>query len=117
MLSKVQEYTFTDNKLVLDIELSRTISIQIIGGGGTRSLQGTNDAGAVTGSTDGSALDATNFSTIQATKLSDGTAVTSITDAGIYRIDPVAFRFLQIGDGSTATATKIFIFRTMPAGM
>jgi hypothetical protein len=114
MISNNGEFTFTSGKLVLDISLYRTISVQIIGGGGTRSILGTNDSGSVTGSTDGSAKDATNFGAVQAIKLSDGTAVTAITDAGIYRIDPVGFKYLQIGDG-TATATKILVFRTMPS--
>lgn len=113
--NNVSEFEFTNGKLVLDIGQWRTVSVQIIGGGGTRSILGSNDAGAVTGSTDGGPGDATNFSAVQAVKLSDGTSVTSITDAGIYRIDPVGFRFLQIGDGSTATATKILVFRTMPS--
>jgi hypothetical protein len=117
MVSKVTEYSFSNNKLVIDIEMARTISIQIIGGSGTRSLQGTNDGGAVTGSTINNAGDATNFSTIQAVKLSDGTSVTSITDAGLYKIDPVAFQYLQIGDGSTAAATKILVYRTFGTGL
>lgn len=114
MTSHLATLTFTNNKVVLDISLWRTISVQLVGGSGTRSLLGTNDDGAITGSTNGSALDAANFTAVQAIRLSDGTAVTAITDGAIYRIDPVGFKYLQIGDGSTAAATKILVFKTKP---
>lgn len=110
----LQEYTFTNNKLVIDLSGWKTISIQVIGGSGTRSILGTNNPGNVTGSTDGGPADATDFNAVQAVNLSSGTAVTAITTSDIYRIDPVAFKYLQIGDGSTATATKIYVFRTTP---
>lgn len=114
MISNLGEFVFTNSKLVLDISEWQTISIQIIGGNGTRSILGTNDNGAITGSTNGSALDAANFNAVQAVKLTDGSTATAITDTAIYRIDPVSFKYLQIGDGSTAAATKIMVFRTKP---
>lgn len=114
MISKLDTLSFTANKAVVDIGEWQTLTIQIIGGGGTRSLQGTNDPGDITGSTVGGPGDATNFNAVQATRLSDGTTVTAITDSALYRIDPVSFKYLQIGDGSTATATKIMVFKTKP---
>lgn len=114
MISHLATLTFTNNKVVLDISEWQTISIQLVGGGGTRVLLGTNDDGAVTGSTNGSAGDATSFTAVQAVRLSDGTSTTAITDGAIYRIDPVSFKYLQIGDGSSATATKILVFKTKP---
>jgi hypothetical protein len=114
MISHLATLTFTNNKIVLDISEWQTLSIQIIGGSGTRSILGTNDDGAVTGSTNGSALDAANFTAVQAVKLTDGTSVTTITDTALYRIDPISFKYLQIGDGSSATATKVLVFKTKP---
>lgn len=114
MISNLGEFTFTNNKLVLDIGEWQTLTVQIIGGSGTRSLLGTNDNGAITGSTVGSALDAANFNAVQAVKLTDGSTVTAITDSALYRIDPISFKYLQIGDGSSAAATKIMVFRTKP---
>jgi hypothetical protein len=114
MVSVLNEYLFTNNKLVIDIGEWQTLTVQIIGGSGTRSLLGTNDNGAITGSTNGSALDAANFNAIQAVKLTDGSSVTAITDTALYRIDPISFKYLQIGDGSTAAATKIMVFKTKP---
>lgn len=114
MTSHLATLTFTNSKIVLDISEWETVSVQLVGGGGARSILGTNDDGAVHGSTSGSALDAANFTAVQAVKLSDGTSATSITDGAIYRITPVGFKYLQIGDGSTATATKILVFKTKP---
>lgn len=114
MTSVLNEYLFANNKLVIDIGEWQTLTVQIIGGSGTRSLLGTNDNGAITGSTNGSALDAANFNAVQAVKLTDGSSVTAITDTALYRIDPISFKYLQIGDGSTAAATKIMVFKTKP---
>lgn len=116
MVSILNTYSFTNNKLVIDISGWQTISIQIIGGSGTRVLLGTNDDGAITGSTNGSALDATNFNSVYATNLSTSgqTLANAITDSALYRIDPISFKYLQIGDGSTAAATKIMVFKTKP---
>lgn len=114
MVSVLNEYLFTNNKLVIDIGEWQTLTVQIIGGSGTRSILGTNDNGAITGSTNGSALDAANFNAVQAVKLTDGSSVTTITDTALYRIDPISFKYLQIGDGSTAAATKIMVFKTKP---
>jgi len=114
MISNLSTLTFTDNKIVLDVSNWRTLSIQILGGSGTRSILGTNDDGSITGSVNGDANNAANFTAIQATKLSDGSTATAITDGAIYRIDPVSFKYLQIGDGSSAAATKVLVFKTTP---
>ena len=114
MISNLAILTFVNNKIVLDIGEWQTLTIQIVGGSGTRSLLGTNDDGSITGSTNGSALDAANFNAVQAVKLTDGSSVTTITDSALYRIDPVSFKYLQIGDGSTAAGTKVLVFKTKP---
>jgi len=115
MISKNRtDITFANNKVVLDISEYTTISVQVIGGSGTISLLGTNDPGDVTGSTEGGPKDAANFNAVQATNLSTGATVTAITGTNVFKIDPVAFKYLQIGDGSTAAATKIIFFGTKP---
>ena len=50
-------------------------------------VYGSNDAGAGQGITFGNAQLATNFTPIQATKLADGTSVSSISTAGAYKVD------------------------------
>lgn len=116
MISRLDELVFTNNKVVIDIGEWQTLTIQIIGGSGSRSLLGTNDNGAITGSTNGGPLDAANFNAVYAANLSTSgqTLANTITDSALYRIDPVSFKYLQIGDGSTAVATKIMVFKTKP---
>jgi hypothetical protein len=114
MTSHLATLTFSSNKVVLDVSEWQTLTVQLVAGGGTRSLLGTNDDGAIHGSTSGSAKDAANFTAVQAVRLSDGTAVTAITDGALYRIDPISFKYLQIGDGASAAATKILVFKTKP---
>lgn len=114
MTGHLATLTFTNNKVVLDIGEWQGLTLQLVGGSGTRSLLGTNDDGAIAGATSGSAKDAANFTAVQAVRLSDGTAVTAITDGALYRIDPISFKYLQIGDGSSAAATKVLVFKTKP---
>lgn len=114
MISHLTNATFINNKLVLDVSEWETISVQVIGGGGTISILGTNDPGDVQGVTDGGAKDAANFTAVQATNLTTGATATAVTGTALFRISPVGFKFLQIGDGSTATATKVLVFKTKP---
>ena len=114
MISRLVEYSFENNRRVIDISGWRTLSIQVINPSGTISLLATNDGGAITGSTDGGPKDAQNFNAVQAVNISSGTAVTAITTDDNYRIDPISFKYLQIGDGSTATGDKILVFFSTP---
>jgi hypothetical protein len=116
MISNLSTPTFTNNKVVIDIGEWQTLTVQIIGGTGTISLLGTNNPGDITGSTDGGPRDAANFNAVYATNLSTAgqTLATTIADTALYRIDPISFKYLQIGDGSTAAATKILVFKTKP---
>jgi hypothetical protein len=114
MIPYIGEYTLENNKLVLDISGWRTLTIQVIGLGGTMSLLATNDAGAITGSSDGGPRDAQNFNAVQAVNLTTGAAATAVTGTTLFRIDPISFRYLQIGDGSSATATKVLVFYSTP---
>jgi len=79
---------------------------QFVGPSGTINLTATNDGGAVTGSTEGNSVTATNFVTVQGTKLSDGTAVT-VASAGLIRVGVVG-RFVRFA-GTTVSATKVII--------
>ena len=114
MISEVRTPSLVNNKAVIDISGWQTLTVQVIGLGGTMSLSGTNDAGDITGSTNGSPGDAQNFTAVQAVNLTSGAAATAVTGTTLFRIDPISFKYLQIGDGSTATATKILVFCTKP---
>lgn len=116
MISKLDTLAFVNNEIVIDIGLWRTLTVQVIGGSGTISLQGSNDDGAITGSTSGNAGDAANFNAVYAANLSTSgqTLTNTITDSALYRIDPISFKYLRIGDGATAAATKVLVFKSNP---
>lgn len=99
---------------IADISQWETITIQVIGLGGTCNIYGTNNGGEVTGVINGTPRDAADFNLVQAVKLSTGTAVTAITDTVLYRITPTGFKYLRLGDGSTFTATKILVHCIKP---
>ncbi len=114
MVTKTITLQMEGGRAVVDLAGWETASIQVINGGGTISLLGTNNAGDITGVTDGNAKTAANFNAVQAVNLSTGSAATAITGTILFRIAPIGFRFLQIGDGSTATADKVLVFVTKP---
>jgi len=80
---------------------------QFVAPSGTIDTTSSNDGGAIQGSTDGNSKSALNFQTIQVTKLSDGTAVTTVAAAGLFR-NGVVGRYVRFG-GSGATATKVIV--------
>jgi len=73
-------------------------------------IYGSNDAGMGFGITDGNAQLATNFATIQATGLASGAAVTSIANAGIYKID-INAQFLRL-QGGGADVYRLYMFHS-----
>lgn len=113
MLSQIFDVTEifnANNQATLDLGLFNQCTIQVTGSiSGTIDIKGSNDGGAVQGSTDGNPTSATNFSTIQATKLSDGSAVTVIAAAGLYSLT-VKTKYLRIGGANAATTGKVLIF-------
>ena len=113
-LSKTN-YEVTDlfnanNGYVVDMSNWDSLVIQFTGStSGTINITATNDAGDITGSVQGNSLTATNYATIQATKLSDGTSVTAISAAGLYKVGIVG-QFVKFGGASAATTGKVFIY-------
>lgn len=117
MVSRIMDLTADlaiGNKAVIDISGWETLTVQAIGLGGTMSLSATNDGGDITGSTESSPGTATNFNAIQAVNLTTGATATAVTGTNLFRITPISFKYLQIGDGATATATKLLVFVTKP---
>lgn len=102
--------TRDDGSWVLDVSLYKNITFQLVGVTGTFTFEGSNDANAIIGVSDGSAASAINFTAIQAINLATGTAVTSANAAGLYKIE-VFCKFIRIAGG---TATKIITFRNAP---
>lgn len=96
-----------NNGIIIDVSGYTYVVAQFVTPSGIIDIASTNDSGDITGFSDGSAKTATNFTSVQAIKLSDGTAVTTIVDAGLYKIN-VAGRYLRFY-GINAAATKVVI--------
>ena len=71
-------------------------------------VYGSNDAGAGQGITFGNAQLATNFTTIQATNLVTGNAVTSISTAGAYKVDANT-QFIRL-QGGGANVYRLYAY-------
>jgi len=80
---------------------------QFVSPTGTINITATNDNGAITGTVLGSPLTATNFQSAGGTKISDGTLVTSVSAAGLFKTTYVG-QFVKFG-GAGAAATKVFL--------
>lgn len=117
MLSQILDVTAdfnANNGVKLDVSQWQNATIHLSGTpSGTISLTGTNDANAIQGVSDGSAVSSANFTAIQATNLADGSAVTAIAAAGNFKI-VVATKFIKIGGASAATTGKVIVFLNTP---
>ena len=102
----------TNNGVKLDVSEWESATCCFVAPSGTISITGTNDGGAIEGVTDGNATSSTNYSTIQAINLATGTAVTSVSTAGNYKIT-VGTKYIQLG-GASAAATKVLVQLTTP---
>lgn len=102
------------NYAIVELTGWETVTIQAIGLVGTMTISGTNNDGSITGSTNGGPRDATDFNAVQAINLTTGAAATAVTGTTLFRISPIGFRFLRLGDGSSATATKLLLTYSKP---
>lgn len=111
MISATKDVTAAlnaNNTVIIDVSLWENIIIHMIGSSGTILLQGSNDGGAVTGSTEDTPQSALNFTTIVATKMLDGTTTSSLATAGLYKLTQPC-KYLKFG-GAAAAATKVLVF-------
>lgn len=102
------------NFAIADVGEWETLTIQAVGVGGTMTIAATNDSGAITGRTDGGPRDATNFNDVQAVNLTTGATATVVTGTTLFRITPISFKYLRLGNGTNATATKLLVHCTKP---
>ena len=110
MISKFEDVTIAfnaSNAIVLDVSSFDYIVVQFVAPTGTINVQSTNDGGAVLGITSGSAALAINFTAVQATKLADGTSVTAVVAAGLYKLS-VTGKYVSFG-GTAAAASKVIV--------
>lgn len=114
MISETLDLTTTfnaNNTAQIDVSGWENIIIHMVGTvSGTILFQGSNDGGAITGAVDESPQAAINFSTISATKMSDGTLTTSLAAAGLYKLTQPC-KYIKFG-GASAAATKVLVLLT-----
>ena len=107
-LDYTQQYKQNIYSITLDMSGWDKTTFQVLAPvASTLFIYGSDNSGAVQGVTQGNAELATNFSTIQATKLSDGTAVTSVNAAGLYKVD-VNAQFLRLQGGGANVYGLLF---------
>jgi len=107
-LDLTQQYKQNIYSITLDMSGWDKTTFQVLAPvASTLFIYGSDNSGAVQGVTQGNAELATNFSTIQATKLSDGTAVTSVNAAGLYKVD-VNAQFLRLQGGGANVYGLLF---------
>lgn len=98
-----------DNDLcTLDVGGFDYAEVQLNTPTGTFSFLTSNDAGDLTGISDGSAASATDFTAVTGTKLADNTAVTSLAASGIVKFSNLG-QFLRISGGAAAQVTKAIV--------
>ncbi len=95
------------NGYVADSSGWDTLVWQFVNPSGTVSITATNDNGAITGAVLGSPTTATNFQSAGATKISDGTLVSTVAAAGLFKTTNIG-QFVKFG-GAAAAATKVFL--------
>lgn len=106
------EENLSGGYVILDVGLYEHLTIQVIGLEGACNIEGSNDGGAITGSVIDTPRNAENFTAIQAVNLTTGATATTVTGTNLFRISPVAFRYLRLGDGASFSGTKILIHGT-----
>jgi len=79
--------------------------VQLITPTGTFSFLTSNDAGDITGISDGNPTSATNFTAVSGTKLSDNSTVTSLAASGVVKFSNLG-QFLKITGAGGAQVTK-----------
>lgn len=109
MISRTLQPPISQNYAIVDVGGFEHLTIQVVGLAGTCTIAGTNDGGAITGSTEDSPRNAENFTSVQAVNLTTGAAATAVTGTNLFRISPVSFRYLRLGDGAAFSATKVLI--------
>lgn len=82
--------------------------VQLVTPTGTFTFNSTNDANAITGVSDGSAVSATNWVAVQGTNLNSGSAVTTLASSGMVRLKEIG-QFLQLSGAGGAQVTKAIV--------
>ncbi len=117
MLANTIDYTtdFNANAGVkIDTSGWQNITVQLSGTpSGTISITGSLDGGGITGISEGSPKQSTNYTAITATNLATATGLTAIVAAGNYLITNPP-KYVQIGGSGASTTGKLIVYLTTP---
>ena len=100
-----------DGRATLEIEGWDNAEVQLVSPTATATFQTTNDAGGVTGVSDGSAASATNFIDVQGTNVNSGSAVTTLAASGIVKFTNLGNFLRIIGPGLTVTKAFVRLYK------
>jgi hypothetical protein len=110
MITSTVDYTTEFNansKLNLDTSGWDYVNVQVQTPSGSINFNGTNDANAIEGVSDGNARTAINWQPVQGINTATGSGATSTSGNGLFKFS-TASRFLQF-IGSSVTVTKIIV--------
>lgn len=82
--------------------------VQLVSPTGTFTFNTTDNAGAVHGVSDGSAISATSWIACQGTNLNSGSGVSTLATSGLVRFQGIG-QFLQVSGAAAAQVTKAFV--------
>ncbi len=100
-----------DGRAVIECGGWDNAEVQLVTPSGAASFQISNDAGAITGVSDGSSASATNFLALQGVNTADGSAVTSLATSGNVRFTNIG-QFLRItGSGLTVVKALVRLYK------
>lgn len=100
-----------DSQAILEVGGYDYIDVQLVTPTGAVNFENTNDSGAITGVSDGSAASAINFVAVQGTNLGTGSAVTSLNASGVVKFNGIAQFFRLIGTGVTVTKALVRLYK------
>ncbi len=117
MVSATQDLTLAfnaNNSVIIETSNWQNLVLHLNGTpSGTISITGSCDGGEISGATSNNPSTALNFTAIQATDMSSGTAVTAISAAGNFKVINLP-KYVKIGGASAATTGKLIAFFTTP---
>lgn len=93
---------------ILDIGGYDYAIVQLVNPSGTVTFKTSNDANAITGASDGSAVSAINFTAVQGTNLATSAATSTLAATGLVRFGYIG-KFLQIDGAGTVTCDKVIV--------
>lgn len=82
--------------------------VQLVTPTASVSFETSNDSGDIEGISDGSAISATNFISVQGINLTTGTGVTSLAASGLVRFQGIG-QYLRFDSAPGTSATKVLV--------